>query len=141
MILGIGTDIARIDRFERMSMFSHGRLRTFFSESELVAAQDPKNPVCFLPEKLASRFAAKEALFKAISATLVRLGHTQQIFSLRFLAQISSVETVIWGVPEFYVNWAALEKKIGIKLPSLHINLSISHEQDYALAFVVCHQV
>lgn len=141
MILGIGTDIARIDRFERMGMFSHGRLRTFFSESELVAAQDPKNPECFLPEKLASRFAAKEALFKALSATLVRLGHTQKKFSLRFLAQHSSVEITTWGVPELLINWAGLEKKIGVKLPSLHINLSISHEQDHALAFVLCQRL
>lgn len=138
MILGIGTDIVRIDRFIRMSRFSHDRLRTFFSSSELIAAQDPKNPKLFVPEKLAARFAAKEALFKALSATLVKLGHTQQTFSLRFLAQISSVHTSTWGAPQFLVDWAALEKKIGVRLPVFTIHLSLSHEREEALAFVIC---
>ncbi|MBS1988194.1 4'-phosphopantetheinyl transferase superfamily protein [Candidatus Dependentiae bacterium] len=138
MILGVGTDIVGSNRFAAMSTFSYDRLRTFFSEAELMAAQDPKNSKHFLPEKLATRFAAKEALFKALSATLVRLGHTQKTFSLRFLAQISSVQITIWGVPEFHVDCAALEQKIGVKLPSLHIHLSLSHEREHVLAFVVC---
>lgn len=138
MILGIGTDIARIDRFSGMSKLSRKRLRTFFSEAELAAAQDPMSPECLLSEKLATRFAAKEALFKALSASLVKLGHTQQTFSLRFLAQISSVQISTWGVPEFHVDWAVLEQKIGVKLPSLQIHLSLSHEREHALAFVVC---
>ncbi len=138
MIFGIGTDIVRLNRFVGMSRFSRKRLRTFFSESELTAAQDPKSLESFLPHKLATRFAAKEALFKALSATLVTLGHTQQKFSLRFLAQISSVHVSTWGVPEFHVDWAALEQKIRVKLPSLQIHLSLSHERQHALAFVVC---
>lgn len=141
MILGIGTDIVSISRFARMGTLSRDRLRTFFSESELSAAQDLQNPDCFVPAKLATRFAAKEALFKALSASLVRLGHTQKTFSLRFVAQISSIEVTQWGVPELRVDCAALEQKIGVNLPPLQFHLSLSHEQEQALAFVVCEMI
>lgn len=141
MILGVGTDIVSIKRFAHMSTFSHTRLRTFFSEQELIAAQDSQNLGHFNLEKLATRFAAKEALFKALSASLVRLGHTQKTFSLRFLAQISSVEVTQWGVPELRVDCVALEQKIGVNLPPLQFHLSLSHEQEQALAFVVCEMI
>lgn len=141
MILGIGTDIVRVHRCTRMSAFSRDRLRTFFSESELNAAQDLQNLDRYVPAKLATRFAAKEALFKALSASLVRLGHTQKTFSLRFLAQISSVEITQWGAPQLRVDYAALEQKIGVNLPPLQFHLSLSHEQEYAIAFIVCEKV
>lgn len=141
MILGIGTDIVSIKRFAHMSTLSHNRLRTLFSESELTAAQDSQHPYLFIPAKLATRFAAKEALFKALSASLVRLGHTQKTFSLRFVAQISSIEVTQWGVPELRVDCVALEQKIGVNLPPLQFHLSLSHEQEQALAFVVCEMI
>lgn len=141
MILGIGTDIVYVNRFVRMSKLSRNCLLTFFSEAELTAAKDSNNSYTLLPEKLATRFAAKEALFKALSATLIKLGYTQKTFSLRFLAQISSIEMTTWGVPFFQINWSALEQKIGQQLPSLSIHLSLSHEQEHAVAFVICEQI
>ncbi len=140
MIIGIGTDIAKINRFEKMSNFSKNRLLTFFSETELIASQNPLNQKTYLSEKLATRFAAKEALYKALSSSLnyLKINHCE--FSLRFLAQQTSIESSPLGIPFFKINWHSIEQKLKITIPSIAVHLSISHEQEYALAFVICEQ-
>ena len=81
MILGIGTDVVQVSRFERWRKYKKEQLLRIFSPQEL---ND-----CFVEgvlniEKLASRFAAKEAFFKAFSQMLVRLQVTRVPFSFLF---------------------------------------------------------
>lgn len=140
MVVGVGTDIVRIDRFNQMSTFSYKRLRTFFSKSELSAAQDSVRPDCYVPAKLATRFAAKEAAFKAVSSALQTL-RIQKSFSLRFLAQICSLEITPSGAPVIFFAWEVLEQKLETPLPKFTLHVSLSHEQEYALAFIVCEKV
>ena len=110
MIRGIGVDICRCSRFE-------GKERRFleriFSPEELAVSR--KN------EYLASRFAAKEAFSKA-------LGTGIKGFSL---TEITVREDEL-GKPYFH-----LEGKASALASGLSFHLSISHEEEYAVAMVV----
>ena len=64
MILGIGIDSVEIKRFEPWTSYSKNRLARIFSEHEITySLSNPKKAA----ERLAARFAAKEAFFKALS--------------------------------------------------------------------------
>ena len=88
-------------------------------------------------QSLASRFAAKEAFYKALSASLIKLNLNKKEFLFLFSCKNVEVLKLEWGVPVFNINWPAFEKKIGLKIPKLTVDLSISHEKDFALAFVI----
>jgi len=63
MIYGIGTDLLRIDRVERLyRRFGERFARRVLMDSEQRDFSDAKNPARFL----AMRFAAKEAIVKAL---------------------------------------------------------------------------
>ena len=63
MILGIGTDIIEIDRIQRViERWGQHFLHHVFTDEEIAYAQSNKNPA----QHFAARFAAKEAVFKAI---------------------------------------------------------------------------
>lgn len=134
MILGIGTDIVKVNRFNSWLTLGKDKFLHVFSKTEL--EQCYKNEKLNL-QSLASRFAAKEAFYKALSASLIKLNLNQKEFLFLFCCRNVEVSKSTWGVPLFNVNWAAFEKKIDSKIPKLNIDLSISHEKDFALAFVV----
>ncbi|MFA6526811.1 MAG: hypothetical protein WCT20_00095, partial [Candidatus Babeliales bacterium] len=90
-----------------------------------------------IPEKLAARFAAKEAFFKALCATLERKGLTQKEFSLSFICCTVSVTQSPWGAPQLATDWQSINKKIGHSLPQFSTHLSLSHDGSMAIAFVV----
>ncbi len=120
MIFGIGTDITKISRFEKWVTNPEMMSRFFnekeYSESGTVAAR------C---EHAAARFAAKEAFSKALGTGLCG-------FSLKEV-YVSNDKN---GKPLLNVEGAALEllkKKCG----ECSIHLSLSHEKEYAVAFVV----
>ena len=134
MILGIGTDIVKVSRFNSWKNLDRDKLLHIFSKSEL--------DLCYKNEKLdfqslASRFAAKEAFYKALSASLVKLNLNKKTFLFLFSCKNIEVLKYEWGVPILKVDWPAFEKKIGVKIPEFNINISISHEKDYAIAFVI----
>lgn len=134
MILGVGTDIVRVDRFERWKDFTPYYLRRVFSEQEILDCSDDGT---FDRQSFAARFAAKEAVFKALSASLVKLGLTNYEFSFLFFCKYIQVTKPVWDVPQAIVDWNAIEARIGESLPPLQIDLSISHEQGYTIAFAV----
>ena len=76
-------------------------------------------------------------MFKALSSALLKLGSTDKEFSLLFLCKNSEVVKGKWDVPELKVERHVLESKVGCKLSDLKVELSISHESEYAVAFVV----
>ncbi|MCF7799536.1 holo-ACP synthase [Candidatus Babeliales bacterium] len=131
MILGIGTDIIKVSRFEKWQNFSKDQLLRIFSEQELADCSP------FNLESLAARFATKEAFFKAFSASLVKLNFTQNTFSFMFSCQHVWVEKTLLGVPILKINWQAFEYKIGYKLPNFEVEISFSHEKDYVVSFVI----
>ena len=135
MILGIGTDLVAVQRFEPWTTYSNERLLKVFTQQELVDCRNDTRGL--LSEKLASRFAAKEAFYKALSNALIKLDKTKVQFSLLFTCSLVQVSYGTWGVPTLSVDWAILEQKIESSLPSPTVHLSIAHERDMASAFVV----
>ncbi len=138
MIMGIGTDIVSVARFSSWETWSSKKLASVFGERELQLCLTDGPCERYLKQKLASRFAAKEAFFKSLSSLLVQLDATEQSFALLFVARHVQVLSGPWGVPYLHVAWAAFEKKLKRALPPIDVQLSLSHEREYAVAFVVC---
>jgi len=121
MILGIGTDLVQIDRIAvALERWGEKFAIKILAQSEL--NQFRVQPTAAF---LAKRFAAKEAVAKALG-TGMRLGVT--------FPQI----VVVGGAgyrPEIAMTGAAAERAKSMGVEASH--LSITDEQEYALAFVV----
>ena len=135
MIRGIGVDVVAINRFERWKQFPPERLSTIFSAQEVSDCR--ANDTTLLIDKLAARFAAKEAFYKALSAVCVSYGLTSTTFSLRSLCPHVEVRYGTWGIPVLQVDWAGVERLVGARVPRVDVHVSLSHEGDTAVAFVV----
>jgi holo-[acyl-carrier protein] synthase len=122
MILGIGVDLAEASRFERMLVEYGSRFaERILAPSERAAYKLSARPVWFL----ANRFAAKEALSKALGT------------GLRFPVTLHaiSVESDAVGKPEFRFHGAlpAYLAERGV----VRCHLSLSHEGNLACAMVM----
>lgn len=122
MIKGIGTDIVDVERM-RVALERQGDR---FFERILTAAEQAiyiqhHNPVAYL----AKRFAAKEALAKALGTGIAKGVGFQQIETYN--------ETS--GEPKIRLTGEALTLQTAKGISSIH--LSLSDEKNYAVAFVV----
>ena len=125
MIFGIGCDIVKVSRFVRW-VENDDILHRFFADCERVSPCAHLQRKC---EFYASRFAAKEAFSKA-------LGTGISGFDLKEVY----IETGEGGKPEIKATGNAeniLKTRCG---DSCKIHVSLSHEKEYALAFVVIEQ-
>ncbi|WP_027847779.1 holo-ACP synthase [Marinospirillum minutulum] len=122
MIIGIGTDLAKIERFtailQRRATAITQRLLT---TKEQEAMQQAASQAAFL----AKRFAAKEALLKALGTGL-RSGLSWQDM------QVSNDEL---GKPIMVLTGKAAELASAKGVKTVH--LTITDEKEMALAFVV----
>lgn len=107
----VGSDIVEIDRVERLALRNPAFLTRVFSTQELRYCRTKKNKW----QHFAARFAAKEAVWKA-------LGHGG--VALRDISISRSPE----GRPGVLLKGR----------PAPHIQLSLSHCDRYALAVAVC---
>lgn len=122
MIVGIGVDIVDLARFERAASRTPALLPRLFAESERVV--DGRE----LPlRSLAARFAAKEALIKAV-------GHSDGVFwhDMRVLTDER-------GNPRFETSGALTEWLKHNRVGALH--LSLSHDAGIAIAYVIAESV
>lgn len=127
MIFGIGTDIAKVSRFEKWVQNQH-MLRRFFNDCEIVPVGEGQleKKLQFLSEHYAARFAAKEAFSKALGTGFVGLELSD--FGIKKNEN---------GRPEFFFGQKTadiIEEKCGKEAKVL---VSISHEKEYAVSFVV----
>jgi holo-[acyl-carrier-protein] synthase len=123
MIYGVGIDLVKIERMkEVVEKWGQRFLERVFTEDEISYCYEKKNPYL----SLSVRFAAKEALIKAIgSAGPVSLTDIEVI----------NVDT---GKPFLKIN-GRLE--VFIKEKSIRrAHLSLSHEHEYGVACVVLEQ-
>jgi holo-[acyl-carrier protein] synthase len=122
MIIGIGVDLADAKRIERMLVEYGSRFaERILAPSERAAYRISSRPTWFL----ANRFAAKEALSKALGT------------GLRFPVTLHaiSVESDTIGRPEFRFHGTLPEYLAGRSVVRCH--LTLSHEKDLACAVVV----
>ena len=122
MIVGIGVDIVDLARFERAAARTPRLLDRLFAESEQV-----KGSRRLAVHSLAARFAAKEALIKALGTSDGVRWHDMPI--------VSDGERN----PSFALtgNIAARTRERGIT----HIHLSMSHDAGVAIAYVIAEAV
>ena len=120
MIAGIGTDIAEVKRFEKW-VKNPEMIERFFNEKERSSAKSD-SAKC---QHYAVRFAAKEAFSKA-------LGTGISGFNLKDVYITNNSE----GKPELNIEGAALSL-LKERLGECNAFVSLSHEKEYAVAFVI----
>ena len=120
MILGVGVDIVHISRMERWEKIP-GIFKRFFHPLELAEAESRGSAMIMA---LAARFAAKEAFGKALGTGLREI----KLSDIR-------VKTDFNGKPLIAVYNTALI--VYQRCGGSHIHLSLTHERDNAVAFVV----
>lgn len=128
MIMGIGVDIVSIERFNQWALYPNKKLRKLFTDQEIVYC---KSIQIKSAERFASHFAAKEAFYKALSASQIHLNK-----SFLTICKIVEIKRDQGQAPIFMVSEKSLEL-----LQNINILLSLSHEKNYAIAFVVIEKV
>lgn len=110
MIIGVGIDVVDIDRFKQSLDRTPGLKWKLFTEAEHI----------YSIQSLAGRFAAKEALIKALNAENGVMWHEAEVVNLES------------GKPvfNFYGSVADL-------VDDANVHLSISHDSGIATAIVI----
>ena len=136
-VTGVGVDIVEIARFAGWEHYTFDRLCKVFSPDEIAAFE--QQPAAAKLSFLASRFAAKEAAYKALSNTFITLRRTKQPVSFEFARKHIEVVKGTWEVPGLKINWRAFEDALETALPirRLQTHLSLAHERTMAIAMVV----
>ena len=118
MIVGIGVDVVDIARFER------GLIRTPALKDRLFAESEQARDGAPMPlRSLAGRFAAKEALIKALGDSSGVTWHDMRVVSNDL------------GNPGFELHNSTKSIAEGRGITAIH--LSMSHDAGFAIAYVV----
>ena len=120
MIVGIGCDIIEIERIVR-AIKRESFIQRVFTAKEAAYCQSRGQQAA---ASFAARFAAKEAVLKALGTGL-REGSLQEI----------AVANDALGKPlvQLSGHFAALSRQLGVK----NIQISLSHSRDFAVAYVI----
>ena len=120
MIVGVGCDIIEIERIAR-AIKSESFIRRVFTAEEAAYCQRRGQQAA---SSFAARFAAKEAVLKALGTGL-REGSLQEI----------AVDNDGLGKPlvQLSGHFAMLSRQLGVK----NIQISLSHSRDFAVAYVI----
>lgn len=120
MIYGIGVDIVKIDRMRKaIERQSNSFLRRVFTQHEIDFCYKRRNPY----PSFAARFAAKEALLKSIGKGI--------------LNPLLDIEIRNHDSGKPYINLSGSMKQFFSEKKIHTVNLSLSHEKEYAFAMVV----
>jgi len=123
MIYGVGIDLVRIERMKKVvEKWGRKFLERVFTEAEISYCYEKKEPYL----SLAVRYAAKEALIKALGSSAA--------LSLTDI-EVMNIET---GRPIFKMS--ARLKDFFEEKSITRAHLSLSHEHDYGVACVVLEQ-
>jgi holo-[acyl-carrier protein] synthase len=123
VIVGIGIDVASATRFAQALARTQGLADRLFTPNEQVTPEGFARTAA----SLAARFAAKEAVAKALGAPPGMLWHDCEIVTLPS------------GQPQLQITGtvAAVAKQLGVH----HWHLSLSHDGDMVAASVVAEGV
>ena len=126
MIIGIGFDAVDIDRFARWHTKSRQQLLRILSAEEIdYCLSTPAKSA----ERFAARFAAREALYKAIAP------HCTKKLPLLTLCAATTV-TQTTGAPHLVINVTTLGS-YAPELLSYRMHLTLSHSKGCAFAAVI----
>jgi phosphopantetheine--protein transferase-like protein len=133
MIIGIGVDSVAIKRFENWHTYPSQKLARIFSTSEITYCC---SNMLLASQRFAVRFAAREALFKALSQALP--GHSIPLFTLCRAVTVIKQS----GVPCLQIDWTLIIPYISPAqrwdaASQPRILLSLTHTKDIATAFVI----
>jgi holo-[acyl-carrier protein] synthase len=120
MIVGVGVDLEGVSRMAKALEKHEGRLeQRLFTDRERAYCRDKANSA----QHFAARFAAKEALLKALRVPEGLSWH--------------ELEVVVDddGAPRFELTGVAAQAAAKLGVKRLHV--SLSHAQDQAIALVV----
>lgn len=120
MIYGIGTDITEVKRFKKW-ISDPSMLERFYNPLEMMTGGSEKANL----EHYAARFAAKEAFAKALGTGIMG-------YELKDVYITKDKE----GKPFINVSGKA-EKILYERCGKCQVHVSLSHEKEYATAFVV----
>lgn len=123
MIHGIGIDTVEIERFALWYTYTPQKLRRIFSPEEIdyCLAQHKKSA-----ERFAVRFAAREALYKALS-----YAYPHNVLPFLTICAHTTIQKICER------PYVVLSGIADIDSASLNIHLSWSHSRTQATAFVV----
>jgi holo-[acyl-carrier protein] synthase len=114
VIVGVGIDVCDVSRFAEVIDRRPGLVKRLFTSTEA------ERPIA----SLAARFAAKEALAKALGAPA----------GLAWLD--AEVQATDGGQPSFQVTGSVAARADDLGVERIH--LSLSHDAGIASAFVIC---
>ena len=120
MIIGVGVDIIEISRIEKAVNFNSLFIQKLFNKNEIDYFESRK----LRPEYIAGRFAAKEAVAKA-------LGTGFREFSMKDI----EIDRTSLGKPIVILKGKA--KMIAAKNGNYKMHVSISHDRQSAIAYAV----
>lgn len=120
MICGIGTDITEVKRFQKW-IKDPQMIERFFNKNE-IKENGTDSSRC---QHYAVRFAAKEAFSKALGTGIIG-------FELKDVYIKNDNE----GKPYLIIEKSA-EKLVREKYGECKLHVSLSHEKEYAIAFVI----
>jgi len=118
MIVGVGTDVVDVGRFEESLQRTHGMLGRLFTPAEQVAASGGPRSM----ESLAARFAAKEALAKALGGGGMTWTDAEVVVDAS-------------GRPSLEIEGTVAERATALGVSRLHV--SLSHDGGVATAVVI----
>ena len=121
ILFGVGTDIIRVNRLKQSLKKKPFLLRIFSKEEIVKCKKTKKNSNCF-----AKRFAAKEALIKAIGSSK----------KLKF--NEIEIKNNSLGAPKIFIKGLSLINfKKNLKKRKFKIHLSLSDDKPWAVASVI----
>ncbi len=123
-IKGIGIDAIEIERFRHWHLYKAAQLVKIFTAKELsYCLSNPAKSA----ERFAARFAAKEALFKALGPSACTS------LSFNKLAPLIEVSSTTSGAAILSVAW----DKLGLEISQPRVLLSLTHTRTTAIAVVI----
>jgi holo-[acyl-carrier protein] synthase len=130
VIFGLGIDSVEISRFASWTQYDAAQLQKVFSHEEIAYCLELPSASA---QRLAVRFAIREALFKALAPAM-------QKKQIPFFALCRAVRVLRneQGVPELVVDFEAISKYIASEVASSITPLvSLTHTKTIATAIVL----
>lgn len=122
MIIGVGVDIVDINRIDKMlGIYGDRFIKKILSRREAEVCLTDRQLTAYV----AKQFAAKEAVSKALGS------------GMKFGVSFRTIQVLRnrYGTP--YVNLTDGSAELALKVGASNIQISLSDERDYAIAYVV----